>query len=92
MSIRSLFSTTVNSTESAVKGIVSLGSVVGDATTYIKRQSSRINSASTIEMEEMEYEMALAERQEALVKRAKEMGIADTREEYQALKELLLGK
>lgn len=92
MSIRSLFSTTVNSTESAVKGIVSLGSVVGDATTYIKRQSSRINSASTIEVEEMEFQMALAERQEALVKRAKEMGIADTREEYQALKELLLGK
>ena len=92
MSIRSLFSTTVTSTESAVKGIVSLGSVIGDGTAYIKRQSARINSARTIEMEEMEYEMALAERQEALVKRAKEMGIADTREEYQALKELLLGK
>lgn len=92
MSIRSLFGTTISSTESAVKGVVSLGSVVGDATTYIKRHASRINSASTIELEETEHEMAIASRQEALVKRAKEMGISDVREEYKLLREILLSK
>lgn len=89
MSIRSLFSTTVTSTESAVKGIVSLGSVISDGTQYIKRHSSRINSASAIELEEMEYELSLAERKHSLVERAKEISIADVVEEYEELKKLL---
>lgn len=89
MSIRSLFSTTVTSTESAVKGIVSLGSIIGDGTQYLKRHSSRINSAEVIEVEEMEYQLSLAERKDALVKRAKEISVADVVDEYEELKKIL---
>lgn len=89
MSIRSLLSTTVTSTESAVKGIVSLGSVIGDGTQYIKRHSSRINSDEVIELEETEYEVSLAERKKALVQKAKELSIADVVDEYEELKKVL---
>lgn len=89
MSIRSLLSTTVTSTESAVKGLVSLGSVIGDGTEYIKRHSSRINSAEVIELEEMEYKVSLGERKKALVDKAKEINLGDVVEEYKELQELL---
>lgn len=89
MSIRSLLSTTVTSTESAVKGLVSLGSVIGDGTEYIKRHSSRINSTEVVELEEMEYKVSLAERKKALVDKAKELSLGDVVEEYNELKDLL---
>lgn len=89
MSIRSLLSTTVTSTESAVKGLISLGSVIGDGTEYIKRHSSRINSTEVVELEEMEYKVSLGERKKSLVDKAKEINLGDVVEEYKTLQELL---
>lgn len=88
MSIRSLLSTTINSTESAVQGLVSLGSTVGDATTWLKRQSSRINHASIIEQEEDEFLATIKERQQALVRRCENFD-ADLPEKVQAMKAFL---
>ena len=89
MSIRSLFSTTVSSTESTVKGLVSLGSIIGDGTEYLRRHSSRINSTEVVELEEMEYKVSLAERKKSLVDKAKELSLGDVVEEYKELRELL---
>lgn len=89
MSIRSLLSTTITSTESAVKGLISLGSVIGDGTEYIKRHSSRINSTEVVELEEMEYKVSLGERKKSLVDKAKEINLGDVVEEYKTLQELL---
>ena len=89
MSIRSLLSTTVTSTESAVKGLISLGSVIGDGTEYIKRHSSRINSTEVVELEEMEYKESLCERKKSLVDDANEIILGDLVEEYKTLQELL---
>lgn len=73
MSIRSLLSTTVTSTEQAITGLVSLGSSVGNGFEWIKRNSARINSAEAIKAEEREYRVSLAERNQATIKRAEKL-------------------
>lgn len=88
MSIRSLLSTTITSTEAAVQGLVSLGSTVGDATTWLKRQSSRINHQSIIEQEEDEFLTTIKEREQALVKRVEKLD-ADLPEKVKAMKVFL---
>lgn len=88
MSIRSLLATTINSTESAIQGLVSLGSTVGDSTTWLKRQSSKINHQSVIEQEEDEFLASIKERQQALVKRVEKLD-ADLPEKVEAMKAFL---
>lgn len=53
MSIRSLFSTSVSATESAVVGIVNLGSSIGEGSTWLQRQAKQLNSDDTIRREEL---------------------------------------
>lgn len=88
MSLRSLFSTAVTSTEDAIKGVVSLGSTIGDGTKWIKRQSSRLNHVSVIEQEEDEFLAIIKERQQALVRRCENFD-ADLPEKVQAMKAFL---
>ena len=88
MSIRSLLSTTINSTETAVQGLVSLGNIVGDGTKWLSRQSSRINHQSIIEQEEDEFLASIKERQQSLVKRIEKLD-ADLPEKVQAMKAFL---
>ena len=88
MSIRSLLSTTINSTETAVQGLVSLGNIVGDSTKWLSRQSSRINHQSIIEQEEDEFLASIKERQQSLVKRVEKLD-ADLPEKVQAMKAFL---
>ena len=73
MSIRSLLSTTINSTESAVKGIVSLGDSIGDTTKWIKRQSSRLNHETVVLNEEREFRANQMERAEMIVARMEKL-------------------
>lgn len=73
MSIRSLLGTSIQATEDAVKGVVSLGSSVGDATTWMRRQSARLNSQETIHAEEREYRIALSERNQKSIERAEKL-------------------
>ena len=88
MSIRSLLSTTINSTETAIQGLVSLGNIVGDSTKWLSRQSSRINHQSIIEQEEDEFLASIKERQQSLVKRVEKLD-ADLPEKVQAMKAFL---
>lgn len=88
MSLRSLLGTAINSTEDAIKGIVSLGSTVGDGTKWIKRQSSRLNHQSVIEQEEDEFLAAIKERQQALVRKCENFD-PDLPEKVQAMKAFL---
>lgn len=88
MSIRSLLSTSINSTEDAIKGIVSVGSTVGDATTWLKRQSSRLNDEEVVKAELREFRTAVFERNQMAVKRAENLDI-DLPEKLEALDKLL---
>lgn len=88
MSIRSLLGTAINSTEDAIKGVVSLGSSVGDATTWLKRQSSRLNDEQVVLAELREFRTAVFERNQAAVRRAEALDV-DLPEKLEALDKLL---
>ena len=88
MSIRSLLGTAINSTEDAIKGVVSLGSSVGDATTWLKRQSSRLNDEEVVKAELREFRTAVFERNQAAVRRAENLDV-DLPEKLEALDKLL---
>ena len=88
MSLRSLFTTAVTSTEDAIKGVVSLGSSIGDATTWVKRQSSRLNDEEVILAELREFRTAVYERNQAAVHRAEALD-PELPEKLEALDKLL---
>ena len=88
MSLRSLASVSIQATEDAVKGLVSLGSVVGDSSSWLKRQSARLNSEETVKAEEREYRIALAERNQKSIERAEKLD-KDYVEKLEALDNLL---
>lgn len=88
MSLRSLFTTAVTSTEDAIKGIVSIGSSIGDATTWIKRQSSRLNDEEVVLAELREFRTSVYERNQAAVRRAENLDV-DLPEKLEALDKLL---
>lgn len=88
MSIRSLFTTTVNSTEDLVKGVVSLGSSIGDSLDWIKRQSSRLNDEEVIRNEQREFLTLQKERAQACVERAEKLD-PELPEKLKALDEFL---
>lgn len=88
MSIRSLLSTTVTATEDAIKGAVSLGSSIGDGTTWLRRQTSRLNDEEVIKTELREFRTALFERNQAAVARAENLD-SDLPEKLEALDKLL---
>ena len=77
MSIRSLLSTTVSATEAAVLGTVKLGSVVGNTSDWLVRQSEQLNSAEAIKKEEIR-------RKVDYIKELKEMVGGDTAQEVKA--------
>lgn len=88
MSIRSLLATTVSATESGIQGIVGLGSVLGDGSTWLKRQSQRINHAEVVKTEEREFLIGLQERNQAVIKKAETLD-ADYVSKLEALDQLL---
>ena len=88
MSIRSLLATTVSATESGIQGIVGLGSVLGDSSTWLKRQSQRINHAEVVKTEEREFLIGLQERNQAVIKKAETLD-ADYVSKLEALDQLL---
>lgn len=88
MSIRSLLGTSITATEDAVKGIVGLGSSIGDASTWLKRQSSRLNDEEVVKAELREFRTAVFERNQASVKRAESLDV-DLPEKLEALDKLL---
>lgn len=88
MSIRSLLGTSITATEDAVKGIVGLGSTIGDASTWLKRQSSRLNDEEVIKTELREFRTTLFERNQVAVKRAETLDV-DLPEKLKALDNLL---
>ena len=89
MSLRSLLSTTISSTESAVLGAVKAGGIVGDSLDWLSRQASRINSEETIKNEERSHRLAIAEAEANLIKRAEEINIAQVKADIKDLDELL---
>lgn len=88
MSLRSLFSTTVSATEAGIQGVVGLGSVLGDGSAWLKRQSSRINHKEVIKTEEREFLIGLQERNQAVIKKAETLD-EDYVEKLEALDKLL---
>lgn len=62
MSIRGLFSTSVNSLEKGINGLVKAGSIVGNAMDWTVRQSDKWNSEDTVLAEEIEYQSVIKER------------------------------
>lgn len=88
MSIRSLLGTSVTATEDAVKGIVGLGSTIGDASKWLKRQSSRLNDEEVVLAELREFRTAVFERNQVAVKRAEALDV-DLPEKLEALDKLL---
>lgn len=89
MSVRTLFSTTVASTEKLVTGVVSLGSPVGDCIEYLKRQASQLNSERAIELETASRELSYSEQEAQLIERAATIDIVKVKEEFKELKEIL---
>lgn len=75
MSLRSLFSTTINSTESLVKGAVALGSGVGESLDWINRQAKKLNHEEVIRNEEREFRTLQKERAQACVERAEKLDL-----------------
>lgn len=88
MSIRSLLSTTITATEDAIKGAVSLGSSIGDGTTWLRRQTNRLNDEEVIKTELREFRTALFERNQIAVARAENLD-SDLPEKLEALDKLL---
>lgn len=62
MSIRGLFSTTTNSLEAGVNGLLKGGKIVGNAFEWSVRQTERWNSEDTVLAEEIEYQSVIKER------------------------------
>lgn len=88
MSLRSLASVSIQATEDSIKGLVGLGSVIGDSSSWLKRQSSRLNSTETVQAEEREYRIALAERNQKSIERAEKLDL-EYSSKLQALDSLL---
>lgn len=89
MSLRSLLSTTISSTESAVLGAVKTGGIIGDGLDWLARQSKRINSEETIKNEERSHRLAIAEAEAQLIQRAEAIDLVKVKEDVKALDELL---
>ena len=62
MSIRGLFSTSTSALESAVKGTVEAGKIIGNASQWAVRQSERWNNETVVKAEEIEHKAVLIER------------------------------
>lgn len=89
MSIRSLLSTTVSSTEAVIKGTVKIGAVIGEGSDWLVRQAGKINSAEVIATEQREFDINLAERNRAVLQKAKEINLQEVADSLADLDSLL---
>lgn len=89
MSLRSLFSSAVSATEATINGTVRLGTVVGDASSWLQRQSSRLNHEQVIKTEEREFLIGLQERNSNVIEKASKLNLADLVNDLEELDKLL---